>query len=288
MRTRQRALPHPVLTPLSDDVDPNVFSFNCGQGDITCDMSRWLIVGRIEHDNDTISHYVNQHRAGYGIHAECPRTFFRKWYPQTGPEISLEIPADAIAGRVELSAFCVAVSDISKYRIHGQHSDYGSSDFAINTGDILAYAETIEFDAYLDIDPIRKISSILDIKRSPDRDSGPVLIDFDGQRIELELSKKDYQVYIDLRSDPGNKGLLASNVVFPAILQALNFIQNLNEQELENAKNDMRWCRSLVAKLEGAGLSLHAGDEQLFKAAQEILREPVRRGLGDLFAKLAI
>src|SRR5437899_1472871 len=112
MRTRRRSLPHPVLTSLSDDVSPNAFLFNCGQGDITCDMSRWRILGRIEHDNDTISEHVDRHRAVYGIHVECPRTFFRKWYPQANAEISVEIPANAIAGRVELSAFCVAVSDI--------------------------------------------------------------------------------------------------------------------------------------------------------------------------------
>src|SRR5262249_3880809 len=131
--------------------------------------------------------------------------------------------------------------------------------------------------------------SILDIRRSEERDTGPVLINFDGQRIELELSKADYQIYIELRSDPGNKGLLASNVVFPAILQALNFIQSLKKQEeLENAKNDTRWCRSLIAKLEGAGLGLNGSVEHLFRDAQEILREPVRRGLGDLFAKLTV
>jgi len=288
MRNRRRSLPHPVLTPLTDDVEPNIFSFNCGQGDITSDLSRWRIIGRIEHDNETIAEHVERHRASYGIHVECPRTFFRKWFPQSSAEVSFEIPADAIAGRVELSAFCLATSDIKKYRIKGQHRDYSSTDFTINAGDVLAYAETIEFDAFLDVDPIRKISSILDIKRSDDRDSGPALIDFNGQRIEVELSKIDYAVYIDLRSDPGNKGLLASNVVFPAILQTLNFTGRLTEEELENLKNDTRWCRSLIAKLQGANLDVQGTQEEVFKTAQLILREPVRRGLGDLAARIGM
>src|SRR5205823_12857992 len=108
--------------------------------------------------------------------------------PQANAGISVEIPANAIAGRVELSAFCVAVSDIKKFRIKGQHPDYASNEFTINSGDVLAYAETIEFDAFLDLDPIQKITSILDIRRSDDRETGPVLIDLDQQRIELELS----------------------------------------------------------------------------------------------------
>jgi len=102
------------------------------------------------------------------------------------------------------------------------------------------------------------------------------------------LSQKDHQSYVDLRSDPTNKGLVASNVVFPGILQALNFLQGLDEGELETAKAEMRWCRSLVAKFEANGYSLDTGTEELFKAAQEILREPVRRGLGDLLAKLTM
>jgi hypothetical protein len=288
MRTRRRSLPHPVLSPWSDDVEPNIFAFQCDRGDITTDMSRWRIVGQIEHQNDTLGHYIDRGAAAYGIHVECPRTFFRKWYPQQGKDVTVEIPAGLIAGRVELSAFCVAVSDIAQYKIAGQHSDYQSADFSISRGDVLAYAETVEFDAYLDIDPIRKISSILDVIKSQDRVTGSALIFFDRQRIEIELSQKDHQSYVDLRSDPTNKGVVASNIVFPAILQALNFLQGLGEDGLETAKAEMRWCRSLVAKLESNGFSLDTGTEELFKAAQEILKEPVRRGLGDLLTKLTM
>jgi hypothetical protein len=286
MRTRPKALPHPVLTPFSDDVSPNAFDLRWPPHHLSCDLANWSIASEIEHSNGTIAQLVAAKKATYGIHVECPRTFFRKWYPQQTSTIAIEISTERIWGRVEVAAFCVAVSDITDYRISGQHSDYGQASFDIRSGDILAYAATEEFDAFLDIDPIRKISSILDIKRSPDRVAGPALIDFNGARIEVDLSQTDWRNYIELRSDSAVRGLLASNVVFPAILQAMNYIKALDGQELEDAKNDMRWCRSLVAKLEKAGIPLAGTAEQIFRSAQDVLKEPVHRGLSDLLKQL--
>nr|AIA18051.1 Unknown Function [uncultured bacterium] len=194
--------------------------------------------------------------------------------------------ADKIWGKVEITALCVALVDMHKYKIAGQHLDYEDSVFEIKSGDILAYSPTEEFDAFLDIDPIRKISSILDIKRSTDRILGPALIDFEGHRIEVELPQKDWQNYVELRSDSAIKGLLASNVVFPAILQAMNYVRDLSSSQLEDAKASMRWCRSLVAKLQAANIAINGSAEDTFRSAQEILKEPITRGLSDILEEL--
>ncbi|HOX60008.1 MAG TPA: hypothetical protein P5205_22115 [Candidatus Paceibacterota bacterium] len=284
--TRAKALPYPVLTPLSDDVIPNTFSLDCAQGDITCDTSRWSIRGKISHQSTDLNRLVDAGRAAYGIHVECPRTFFRAWFPHSTTDVHLELPASAVWSTVELSAFCIASKEIRSYCIEGQHQDYRSASFSIGVGDILAFAPTVEFDAFLDIDPVKKISSILDIRKSDLRKSGPVTIDFNSERIQLELSHDDYNSYIELRADPTLRGLLASNVIFPAILQSLNYLLRLGDDELEEAKAQQRWCRSLWAKLEKAGITHASTPEQIFLCAQEILKEPVRRGLGDILCQL--
>jgi hypothetical protein len=281
--SRHRALPHPLLSPLSSDVSPNVFAFECGAGDITCDRDHWTIGGRLVYDCPELAVLVQSGKAVVGIHVECPRTFYRQWHPQNGAEVCVSLPANGVRGKVEMLAMCVAFKDIPDYTLQGQHEDYTGSTFDIGPGDLLAVArDCVEFDAYLDLDPIRKISSILDIRRSAERSTGAALIDFDDDRVQVELSQDDYQTYIELRADPSIRGLVASNVVFPAVLQAVQHLGRLTPEELDEAKANRRWCRSLVARLDKAGIGPDAPPEEVFRVTQEILRGPVHRGMWEL------
>lgn len=284
--TRPRALPHPLLTPLSDDVMPNIFELSCPPGSVGADDSHWKIAARIHHQCPQLQTLVEHGAARFGVHVECPRTFYRQWFPQETAEVKLSLPATAVRGRVELLAFCVAAKDIDDYQLPGQHADYNDVSFRVRAGDYLAIARHVEFDAFLDLDPIRKISSILDIRKSPDRATGPAEIFLQADRIEVELSQDDFRSYIELRADPTVRGLLANGVVFPAVLQAINYLCGLNADVLQEAKADQRWCRSLVARLEKEGITMKDGPEKIFQAAQQILKEPVRRGLADLINRL--
>jgi hypothetical protein len=176
----------------------------------------------------------------------------------------------------------VATNDIPDYQLSGQHPDYNKTSFGVRAGDFLAIARHVEFDAFLDLDPIRKISSILDIRKSGERQIGPAQIDFFGDRIEIELSQEDFRHYVELRADPTVRGLLANGVVFPAILQAINYLFRLTPDELMEAKAQQRWCRCLIARLEKDGVSLDSGPEKVFRTTQELLKEPISRGLTDL------
>ena len=271
-----------MLSPFSDDVSPNAFIFDCQAENISCDMAHWLISGEIKHENPEINHLVESGIAAYGIHVECPRTFLRKWFVFKTPKITVELSAGEIWGKVELSAFCLAQKEIKNYCLSGQHSDYQKAKFQIRTGDILAFAPTVEFDAFLDIDPIRKISSILDILKSKTRLTGPALINFEAKHIEVELPQKDFNTYVELRSDLSFHGLLASNVVFPALIQAINHLHSLDDEQLEEDKLRFNWCRSLKAKLDKENVKPEFTPEQIFESTQKILREPIRRGLNDI------
>jgi hypothetical protein len=282
--SRPRSLPYPVLTPLTDDVAPNTFELSCPPGSVGADDSNWHISGRIHHHCSQLQDYVDRKSAQFGVHVECPRTFFRRWFPQDSPDVKFCLPSTAVRGRVELLAVCVATEEIPDYRLSGEHSDYNGSSFPIKPGDVLAIARHVEFDAFLDLDPIRKISSILDIRKSAERVSGPAYVDFRGDRIELELSQQDHRRYVELRTDASVRSLLANVVVFPAILQAISYLLRLDEGQLEEAKAELRWCRCLVTRLEKEGVPLDANPERVFVAAQEILKQPVMRGLSDLLS----
>jgi hypothetical protein len=284
--SRSRALPHPLLTPLSNDVMPNIFELSCPPGSVGVDDKYWKISGRIHHQCPQLQTFVDSGVARFGIHVECPRTFYRQWFPQENAEVKISLPATTVRGRVELLAFCIAVKDIEDYQLLGQHADYEGATFKINAGDYLAIAAHHEFDAFLDLDPIRKISSILNIKESEDRTTGAAGIFLNDHRIEVELSQKDFDSYKQLRTDPTVRGLLVNGVVFPAVLQAVNHLCRMSLGEREEAKAELRWCRSLAARLEKEGVSLDSPPEKIFPTIQEILKEPIHRGLDDLFNNL--
>lgn len=282
---RQRALPHPLLSPFSTDVQPPVFAFDCTDGDITCDRGTWRITGRIRHESPALAGYVSSGAATLGVHVECSRTFFRQWFA-TGSEVRIDLPADSVRGKVEMLAVCVAAAPIHNYTLEGQHDDYAKATFDIAVGDLLAAAPHLEFDAYLDLDPIQKISSILDIKKSPDRAAGPAHIDFAGDRIEVELAQTDYDNYIALRADPTLHGMIASNVIMPAVLQAVNYLGRMDSEGLQDAKDNQRWCRCLMSRLEYHKVPPASEPHDVFIVVQEILRDPIRRGLDDLINQL--
>jgi len=100
--SRPRALPHPLLTPLSDDVMPNIFELSCPPGSVGADESNWRIAARIHHQCPQLQTLVDGGAARFGIHVECPRTFYRQWFPQESAEVKLSLPASAVRGRVEL------------------------------------------------------------------------------------------------------------------------------------------------------------------------------------------
>jgi hypothetical protein len=279
---RHRTLPYPQLSPFSTDVAPNTFSFDCPTGNILADRDAWIISGTIRHESPDLAAHIRAGNAMYGLHVECSRTFYRAWFPQNSPEVRISLPAAQIRGKVELLAMCVANRDLPAYSITGQHADYGNTTFAITAGDVLAVAPEMEFDAYIDLDPIRRISSILDIKRSDDRSTGPAQIDFDGDHILVELAEEDYQHYVELRVNESVRGLLSANVVFPAILQAVTHLGRLTPEQLQEAKDNRRWCRCLATRLEQENIQPDAEPEHLFPAVQKILKEPVRNGINDL------
>jgi hypothetical protein len=279
---RNRTLPHPLLSPHSTDISPNTFAFDCKNGDITADRDSWLISGQIRHECPDLAAHVAAGSAVFGLHVECSRTFYRAWFRQTGPVVKLSLPANLVRGKVELLAMCVAARDLSDYSLLGQHEDYQGNTFQISPGDLLAVADEVFFEAYLDLDPIRKISSILDIRRSPERLTGPAQIDFNGDHIQLKLAQQDFQHYIELRTDPSVRGLLSSNVVFPAVLQAVNHLSSLTPEELVEAKDGRRWCRCLSACLERERLAPDASPEAAFATVQSVLRDPIQHGISDL------
>src|SRR6185312_2313301 len=129
--------------------------------------------------------------------------------------------------------------------------------FQIRAGDVLAVAPSHVFDAYVDYDPLRRISSILTIRCSDTEDEGPMTLDTTGDKIVATLSKQDYARYTDLKGDPALGPLLANQVVIPALLEGVHEIRDTPEDEYE-LEMEKKWFRSVSKKLSDLGVNLRS------------------------------
>ena len=277
--SRSRSWPHPVVSPLSDDVTPNGFDFRL---DVLPEHQRWILGIEASDDDGTLSYYVHDGSAHYLLHVECKRTYFRRTLKSNKPRFEMSIEGDSLFGLVEVSLLLVATKDVEAYRHPGQHADYRESAFDISIGEPLAVAPTKSFDAFLEADPILRLSSILDIRR--DDELRVMKVNCLDNRIVVELPTSEFNRYRELRADPAIRGLLATTVVLPALLDAFFYLRTPG-LDLDEFKADHRWSRVVLNRLDRIGIDITNPDAEsgvCLEAAQALLREPLRRSLEDL------
>jgi len=259
---------------------PNGFDFRL---DVLPEYKRWILGIEAADDDGTLAHHVRTGKARYLVHVECKRTYFRGALTSDKPRFEMTIDGDSLFGLVEVSVLVVATKDLDDYRHPNQHSDYRDGTFSVSIGEPLAVAVSQSFDAFLEADPILKLSSIIDIQRD---DSQRVMqVDCTvGNRIVIKLPSAEFDRYRELRADPAIRGLLSNAVILPALLDAFFFLRSPN-LDLDEFKADHRWSRSVLSRLDRMDVDLTDPDAEssvCLEAAQLLLREPLRRSLEDL------
>ena len=278
---RARAWPHPVLSPLSDDILPNEFDFDLN---VAPEFGHWRIEAAARYSDRTLAARVASGDAQFLLNLECKRTYYRAAWPSSNPTWEIKVPDQNLYGRVEASFLLVAARDIDTYRHPTQHVDFRDTEFAIGIGEPLAVALSRTFDAYLDIDPILKLSSIIDIKKGGD-ETELMEVQSEGDRILVTLPPSDFERYKMLRAGPAVRGLLATSVVLPALLQAFNYLRMLDVDDFERFKDEHRWTRSVIPRLQQMNIDFRAGnarDDAALRAAQKLLHGPLARSLVDV------
>ena len=95
---------------------------------------------------------------------------------------------------------------------------------------------------------------------------------FDGNKIVISLSKKDFADYKVLKANEGVAGPLTNTLVLPVLVEAIHIVRSDSQQE----EDGRRWVRVLVRRIEKLGLEKETDRIVL---AQELLEFPVKRAL---------
>jgi hypothetical protein len=274
------AWPHPVLTPLSDDIEPNDFDFEL---EASPEHPDWLISVGAKHGDATIANLVAAGHAAYLLQLECKATFLRRGFIFVQDRFDFRIPSGELTGLVSASFLAVASKDLDAYQHPLQHADYNGSSFQISIGEPLAVAVSKVFDAYLDADPILNLPSIIDIRKGEDA-SRIMAVTMDAERIIIGLPPDEFEKYKLMRTNLMVRDLLASTIILPAIIQSLHYLRGMDADELEEFKLNHRWARHILNRLEALEINILNTDNSsiCLDAAQQLLHAPVRRSLENI------
>jgi hypothetical protein len=278
MRFEERSFPYPVLSPGRDDVQPNSFNATLT---VTPETDAYQLDFAFELMNPTLIALVKDGAATLTVHVECASNFFRRMFPFNVPNGRVTIPANELLGAVEVSFFVTAAEAIPDYRIDGAHADYGSATFTIRAGDVLAIAPGATFDADKDFDPLKKISSIVQICPADEIEEGPFSLDFATQKLSIFLAKNDYQRYSQLLAHPGIAAVLVQGIVVAALVEAIAYMRQTPAYEAA-ADTQPRWFRVIRQRLIELNESYSNQARPCVELAQKLLSNPLARCLREL------
>jgi hypothetical protein len=263
MRLSSRSYPHPVVGN-RDDVPGAAFQAAL---EMTSDKEAVYLDATVKCSSKTINELVKKKDASFVLHVECSNTLYRKVFEFHDGSYRAQIPSDNLNDSVEVNVFAKANRDISGYRVDAAHADYGSVAFDVENGDILAVGEGHIF--YLDapFDALSPIGSIMEIHEAHQDGDMPMEVDYNGSKIQIVLSKRDFADYKLLKTNESLLVALTTTIVFPVLIEAIGIVK-------DEGDDDLRWVRALRRRIESMGLNL---DGDPFELAQDILELPVKR-----------
>jgi hypothetical protein len=202
------------------------------------------------------------------LHVECSNTLFRKVFEFNDGKYRAQISADNLNDSVEVNVFAKANKNLSGYKVDASHPDYGDVAFDVEKGNILAVGEGQVFYIDSNFDSLSPIGSIMEIHEAQEPGDLPMRVEYYGPKIQIILSKKDFEDYKLLKTMDGVSVALTTAIVLPVLIEAVHLAQ------VEDEGEDFRWVRALRNRIDGMELKL---DGDPLELAQQILELPVKR-----------
>lgn len=279
MKLSNRSYPHPVVGNIVNG-SPDVpgAQFQVAVNPVPDAQNVYLEVSP-SCSSSILEKLIADSKAKLVVHVECSNTVYRKAFVFGSLEnLRFGIQVDQLNGNVDVNVFVVAMVDISNYIVDGANSDYDGVVFDLRKGDVLAIAAPSSFEIIPGIDTLKNIGSIMQIHASKSEGDRPMQVQYGKEKIVVILSKPDFKKFRLLQSLEVAKGPLATIVTLPALMHALQHLQD-NPADFEDDDASL-WIRVLRRKLEELNLK---PEMDKLEIAQKILELPIRRALVDSY-----
>jgi|694.fasta_scaffold114828_2 hypothetical protein len=275
MKFNDVSFPHPVLGV--GDAVKSKFGLNPIPV-ISPSVESYSITVTCEHDNDDLTALVNSGQAEYFCEATCSNTLYRKIITSNSSVIKLEIPKKQVKGKVFFTCVLVAKSPITNYQNRKSHPDYNGYSFDIETGDVLAFFGEFNFNADINYQKLKAVSSFMEVVENRDDKAIYTNVDLNKSKIEVQLPSEDYKLFANdsISKEPKFAPIFHSSIVLNALLIALyNF----------ESHKDLLWAKVIDYRLKNEKLfeNISIDDrENIPEIAQRLLGNPFRRLISEL------
>jgi hypothetical protein len=258
-----KSFPYPVLGN-GDDIDGE-FSFTL---DYTLEPKEVILDLHFTLFHETIQQLVAEDKARFIVEVSCKATFFREVFESKGNYATFTVAASDLRGQVAVSAFICTTVDVAGYDPANVHPDLSGGVTDLAAGELLADGGTGSFVAEKDFDPMRApISSFMRIREGSAR-TGPALIEYQNEKILIQLAKDDYAAYQTLRGWDGVSGILHAAVVLPVLIDTLHLMQSSTREY-----QDYEWYGRIQQICNQKQLNM----SEPLESAQKLLALPLTR-----------
>lgn len=274
MNIEYKLYPYPVLNYFSDDYVNSVFTSNL---QVNKQGNNIILELTGNTDDEGLLELIGKGLADYVFHIECSSTSYRNIVKSQSGKETVAIPESKLDNKVNICFFIVAKKDLENYSNKNFNQDYEGISFNIDKANILAIARQFNVDIEKEKDNLAQVPSIfLIIKKESNKKDG-IEIDMLQDKLQIFLSKKDYEHYA-LLSKGSYQPLLHSSIIFPALIYVF---ENLKKSDLETFE-DFNWFKTVKKVLYNIDIDLTQEAlerEHSYDLAQKIINYPVSRSL---------
>lgn len=232
--------------------------------------------------NDEIEKLIEERKAKYTVHIECPSTCYRTVESSSEPEIEFRLDSTMVSKIIEIRTFIVLTEAVKGYRSEKFHPDYQGLAFDLEAHQIIAIGTAKNYNIKKDDSELDSLPSILRIVKSKDKRKGALSVNTDNDdHIVVGLSEEVYELYARLGKSTF-KATSLSLVLLPALIVVLQRMYNGKD---DDAMNSMHWYKVIEDLLDRNGYDieeLSIDNDSLLTVCQSIFADPIRRSFKEL------
>lgn len=279
MNIQAYKFPHPVLG-LEDNIE--------GANDIKVvfdeksEERNYILNLNYDTDNREILSLISEKKAVYYCEINCSSTLYRSAHTSELNSFSIKIPKDYVRDNVDMLFLITAKEFIPEYYNSKSHTEFFGYKFDIEPGDILGYFGESSFMAGIAYNKLKAVSSFMEIVRGQNIE-GDYNIILDNNKIQIQLSQKDYDRYVDpiVGKNANYKNIIHSSFVLPTLIHSLNELLS-SENKDDYIKKSWAKIIDFRMKNDNALKSISFERENVCRISQILLGMPIDRLLTDL------
>lgn len=263
----RKAFPHPVLCPYNNDYSEGRFEAEVAY-ELDESGSDVQVELELNLKQPLIEDCLDSGKAQYTIVVYSRDTYYRDVHFGTNDKETFLYSDGKLGGSVVVSSFITAKTDISGYSSPDFDKEFGSAEFQIKAGDVLALDEQKQF--HVGLEPFQEIRAVWALVVQPSIKMGSFEVGLDGELIEILVHPNQKRILDPAMTQRDGQSLMVNSIILPALIHVLDAM-SLEGREYE----DLKWYQVMFGQCIRHGIDIHNEGLDCLKAAQKLLELPL-------------